>query len=819
MHPGNLLRDLRLAARSLLRSPVYTTVGLLTLALGIGLSTASFCTIDTLVLRHLPYPQSEDLRCIFRTTKQEFATFYHSPASFLDIREQAKSFEGVSIWCFGWLDFVRNGAPAEQVGACAVTGNFFDVIRIQPERGRGFTEGDELSGAPKVVVITHQMWQRRFAGDPAILGQMLRLSRESYEVVGVLPAAFEVPAFWGNIELFHVSQIHASYATTRHLRWFEIFARLRPGVSPEQAQAELDLIAARQARDYPKDHAGDGLQLRDIRTAYWRTPNKVVSGLMIGLSVLLLVATCVNLAGLQLVRCRAHRHELAIRSALGASRWQEMSPLVLESLLLALGGGLLGLLVAQWANAILSHRVLFDPAVEMTIPLDLRALGVAATVAILSGLGFGLLPALFAGRTRPIEALNEGARTSPESRSDGRIRRVLITTEIGIALLLVSTAAVFAAACISSARRHLGWNSDHLLEATVFLPYSPYVRDETDQETNKVGHRFVAEAQRDLATLPGVVGAAVAANSPLWGFGGQTGFITDSHPLPAPGREPSACANFVSPGFLATLQIPLRRGRDFTPDDRDDSPLVALVNQSLASALWPGESPLGKRLRLTTDPEHAEIVGVVGDIRYGWEYGQRSTRFQIYFPLAQRSVGARPQALFLRTRDEPTNHVGAVRRVVAALDPDLAVTSADSMRAHLRRGSRYFDTIAGNLVTFALIALLLAAIGLYGVIANLTAMRMHSIAIRVALGAVYRDIMRLMLGQGLRLVGVGLIAGGACTCVLVRLLAARIPGMDFPGAWVIAAAMFLLAAVGLLACWLPAHRAARGDPLDALREE
>lgn len=819
MHPGNLLRDLRLAARSLLRSPVYTTVGLLTLALGIGLSTASFCTIDTLVLRHLPYPQSEDLRCIFRTTKQEFATHFHSPASFLDLRAQTKSFEGFSTWNYGSLDLVRAGTPAEPIGACCVSGNFFELLRLPPERGRGFTADDERSGAPKVVVITHQMWQRRFAGDPAILGQMLRLSRESYEVVGVLPAAFEAPAAWVGIELFYVGQIHPSYATLRNNRWFEILTRLRPGVPPAQAQAELDLIALRQARDYPQDHAGDGLLLRDIRTAYWRTPGKVVTGLMIGLSALLLLATCINLAGLQLVRCRARRHELAIRSALGASRWQEMSPLVLESLLLALGGGLLGLLVAQWANALLSRHVLFDSTVPLAIPLDLRALGVAAAVAILSGLGFGLLPAWLAGHTRPIEALNEGARTAAGSRSDGRVRRVLITTEIGIALLLVSTAAIFAAACISSTRRQLGWNTDHLLETTVFLPFAPYVRDETGRDTNRIGHRFVAEVQRDLAALPGIADAAVAANSPLWGFGGQTGFITDDHPLPAPGREPSACSNFVSPGFPATLQIPLQRGRDFTSDDRDGSPLVALVNQSLAASLWPGTDPIGKRLRLTTDAEYAQIVGVVGDIRYGWEYWRQATPFQIYFPLAQRVVGSRPQTLLLRTRDEPTNHIAAVRRVVAALDPDLALTAPDSMRAHLRRGNRFFDTIAGNLAAFALIALLIAAIGLYGVIANLTAMRMHSIAIRVALGAVYRDIMRMILGQGLRLVGIGLLAGSACTYALVRLLATQIPGLNFPGAWVIAVAMFLLAAIGLLACWLPAHRAARDDPLAALREE
>jgi predicted permease len=819
MFSGTFLNDIRIAVRSLTKSPAYTTIGLLTLALGIGLSTASFCTIDSLILRHLPYPQSDELLSLFRTSKQDLATMWHSPAAFLDLRAQTRSFEGISTWNFGSLDLVHNGAPAEQIGACCVSGNFFDLIRVQPERGRGFTANDEHSGAPLVAVITHRMWQQRFGTDPAILGKTLRLSRDSFEIVGVLPASFDVPAFWGSTEIFYPFQIHPSYPTLRDTRWLELLVRPKPGISRTAAQNELDVVAARFARDFPKEHAGDGLQLRDIRTAYLRTPSKVVTGMMIGLSALLLLATCINLAGLQLVRCLARKHELAVRSALGASRWREMSPLVFESLLLALGGGLLGLLVAHWANALLGRFILFDSTLPMQIPLDTRALGVAAAIAILSGLGFGLLPALFAARTRPIEVLNEGGRTATESRSDGRIRRLLIVAEIAIALLLVSTSAVFAVACASLTQRRLGWSTDHLHQSTVFLPFSPYVRDETGQDTSKVGHRFVADLQRDLAALPGVTRAAIASMSPLWGFFGQAGFVIDGRALPEPGREPTACSNDVSPGYFATIEAPLLRGRDFTPDDRADRPLVAIINQTLATALWPGQDPLGQRLRLAADREFAEIVGIVGDLDYGSQYERSATRFQIYFPLAQRTAGARPEFLLLRTRDAPSDYTDAVRRTVAALDPDLALTQAGSVRQRMRQGNRFFDTIAGNLVAFATVALLIAAIGIYGVIANLTAMRLHSIAIRVALGAAYGDIMRMILGHGLRLVGAGLLAGCALTYALVRVLAAQIPGMGLPGVWIIAVGMFLLAAVGLLACWLPAHRAARVDPLVALRDE
>lgn len=805
--------NLRQAARSLLKSPGYLATSLLTLALGIGLSTASFCTIDSLVLRHLPYPQSEDLRCLFRTSKREYTTFFHSPAAFIDLRAQSRSFSEISTWNAGSLDLVHNGAPAEQIGACNVSGNFFDLLRFQPERGRGFTAADEKSGAPKVVVITHRMWQRRFGGDPAILGKALRLSRESYEVVGVLPAAFEVPAFWGNIEIFYPFQIHPNFATMRDTRWLEIIARTAPGVTRTQAQSELDLIAERQARDFPKEHAGDGLQLRDIRTAYWRTPGKVVTGMMIGLSALLLLATCINLAGLQLVRCLARKRELAVRCALGANRWQEMSPLVLESILLALGGGFLGLLVANWANAILGRFILFNSTLPMTIPLDARALVVAAGIAIISGLGFGLLPALFAARTRPIEALNEVGRSGTESRSDGRIRRVLIVAEIAIALMLVSTASVFASACASLTHRRLGWNAAQLYHAATSLPWDPYAKN------IEQGRRLVDNLQRDLTALPGVSHAAIANYSPLWGFYGQTGFVVDGRAVPDPGREPNAYACDISLDYFATLEIPLLRGRDFTTADHADHTRVAIVNRALANSLWPDTDPIGQRLRLVGDQDFAEIVGIVGDTAYAWGYERPPTRFQVYFPLAQRQAGAHPQVLLLRTRDDPASYADAVRRTVAALDPDLALTQTGALPTLMRQGNRLFDTIAGNLVVFALVALLIAAIGIYGVIANLTAMRLHSIAIRVALGAVYRDIMRMILGNGLRLVGAGLLAGCALTYALIRVLATQIPGMDFPGAWIIAIGMFLLATVGLLACWLPAHRAARVDPLIALREE
>ncbi len=808
----NLGSNLRHAVRSLRRSPGHTTVGLLTLGLGIGLSTASFCLIDSLVLRHLPYPQSEELVCIFRTARQ-FNIFLHSPASFLALRERTHSFADFSICKVFGLDLVRDGAPAEWVGSCAVSGNFFDLIRMQPERGRGFTAADEQSGAPLVVVITHRMWQQRFGGDPAILGRFLRLSRQSYEIVGVLPAAFEVPAFWGDVELFYPFQLHPAYRTMRDNRWLEIVARPKPGVTRAAAQAELDLLAARLAQEYPQDYAGDGFEIRDIRTAYWSTPSRVVTGLMIGLSALLLLATCINLAVLQFVRCLAQRHDLAVRAALGASRWQEMAPVVCESLLLALGGGLLGLLVASWANVVLGRYVLFSSALALEIPLGARALGVATALALLAGLGLGLLPSFLAARTRPIEALNEAGHTATESPSDGRIRRTLVVAEVAIALTLFCTAAVFATACSTLTRRERGWNTDHVFHAVVFLPWEPYGRDLA------TFRKFCAQLPRDLAALPGVAHAALSDVSPLWGYIKQTGIVVEGRPPPAPGSEPLTCFSFVSPEYFATLEAPLRQGRAFTDGDRDDRPRVAIVNRALAAACWPGRDPIGQHLRLAAETDFAEVVGVAGDLDYAFGYEKQATSFQVYFPLTQRRPQSHHCVMLLRTRDDPAGYLERVRRVVARHDPDLALIQTGTIPALLRQNNRFFDMVAGNLVVFAGIALFIAALGIYGVISNLAALRLRSLAIRAALGAAYGDLMRLILGHGLRLVGTGLLLGAAVTIGLVHVLVSRIPGMSFPGLWMVVIGLVVLGAIGLLACWLPAHRAARVDPLVVLRGE
>jgi putative ABC transport system permease protein len=391
------------------------------------------------------------------------------------------------------------------------------------------------------------------------------------------------------------------------------------------------------------------------------------------------------------------------------------------------------------------------------------------------------------------------------------MRRVLIVAEISIALVLVCTASTFAAACAAFTSRPVGWTTSGLFHGIFILPWDPYSK-EGDR-----GRRFVEEIERDFAAIPGVERAALASLSPLWGSWGQQTFVEEGVPPPEAGRAPMAAGLAVTNDFFATLEIPLIRGRTFSSSDRFDSPRVAVINRALADTLWPGADPLGKRIRYTLGTESFEIVGVVGDIEFGGEAGRPETRLQIYQPAAQTL--ALVECVLLRTAGDPARYTDTVRRIIAAKDADVTLAWAGTAHSQMRNSNRYFDTIAGNLVVFAVVALFIAVIGIYGVIANLTAMSVRAIAVRMALGALYSDIMRLILGHGMRLVLAGLLVGTALTYGLMRLLGHYVSGLHQPGAWVIAAGMAALAAAGLLACWLPAHRAARVDPLIALRGE
>ncbi|HWA28906.1 MAG TPA: ABC transporter permease [Lacunisphaera sp.] len=813
------MNQLLFACRQLIRAPAFTCAALLTLALGIGLSVASFSITNAFLLRPLSFPDSHQLLRVFRTSPQS-SSLPHAPANALDLCARATAFSTTAIYAPDNYALGEPGQPAERVNGLNATAGLFDVLRVQPVLGRGFQPGDDQPGQPLVALLSHRAWTQRFGADPGVLGREVRLNGRTFTIVGVLPPEFEAPLVWGRAEFVTPLTITPALRTLRTSRWAQCVGRLKPGVEMRAAQGELDAIATALLGEFPKENAGLGLRAAPLHDSNLGATTRTMLWLVTGVSGLMLLIACANLASLQLARGVARTHDLAVRAALGGNRWQLMTPLVIESLLLAAVGGAGGLLVALWLNDFVGRSVVLGPDRGYVLPVDGRVLAFAGGAALLSGLACGLVPAWLAARGSAAEALKDATRAATAGRGPQRLKRALVAGTLALALALVGITASFGIGFWRFMHRPLNWEPDGLFAGNVILPESRYAQ----RDQQRVFHRALLER---LAAIPGVEHAACAGSVPIYSLDGTmartTALIAESQPAPQPGTEVATEAISVSTDYFAALGIRVRQGRTFPAGLQASDPPVAVVNQAVADRFWPGQDPIGRRLRFTSTntlaagEEWFEVIGVVENVGMLVRLDAPATRLQVY--RSQVQLPSRYFTIVVRGVQPPEALVTPVRQAVAALDGDVAVAFAGSVRAIAELFQANIRIVIGNLAISSGLGLLIAAIGLFGVIAQLTTQRTREIGVRMALGACTADILRMIFGEGGRLFAIGAAGGLPAYLALYVIVRQGIPEVGLPGAWLVVANLLLLAAVTLLACWLPAKRAMHINPVEALRSE
>jgi predicted permease len=807
------MRDLRFALRSLARNPGFTVIAVLTLGLGIGLSASSFSFANTFLLRNVPYPEARRLVRIFRTSRQS-ANRPHAPANLLEVRDAVTSYSHVAIYNDDNFALGEPGKPAEQVGGLQTTAEFFELLGVRCALGRAFLPGEDAPGQDAVAVLTHRGWVNRYGGDPGVVGRTVRLNSQPYTIVGVLPESFEAPLVWGSPEFVMPRVLEPEFRTQRTSAWMQCVARLKPGVSLRQAQSELDTIASRLAQHYPTENGNDGLRVVALHDSNMDGIVHSLMWLMTGVALTMLLIACANLASLQVARGLGRSREFAVRAALGGGQRQLMAPLLFESLVLSLAGGALGLLVASWTNELFGRLLVINGASGLNIVIDGRVFGFAAFSSLLSAIAFGLAPAWLATRSpATAEALKEGARAATGSRAHQRLKHALIVAELGLTIVLVGAAAAFGIGARSFLRRELGWQPDGIFAGYFVLPPNRY----NDYDRTREFHRALLER---LAALPGVEHVTLARRLPiasLDGMGRTTRLVVENQLPLESGCEPTAEVDAVSADFFATLRIPLKQGSLFAPNVRHDDPLIVVINETCAERFWPGENPVGRRVRFVPGEQWLEIIGVVGDVRMATRLGRPETLLQLYRPLAQ--VPTRYTSVAVRAATPPEALTSEVRQTMAALDPDLPLAQAGALLPGLVRSFSNFNLVIVNLGISAGLALLIAAVGLFGVISQLTLQRTRDIGVRIALGASSRSIMGMILGEGAKLLVAGIAAGVPLFYVVNFILHRTMPEVPLPGLWLLVTNLAVLALTMFIAAWLPARRAAHVDPIVALRAE
>jgi putative ABC transport system permease protein len=810
-----LWQDLRYGFRLLLRKPGFTLVAILALALGIGANTAIFSVVNAILLRPLPYPEPERIVQLNHNYPQINLKASVSAFGYTIYKEQAKAFDQIAAISGGSLNLTGGGEP-EQLQTMMVTASFFPLFGGEAARGRVFLPEEEQDGRNRIAVLNDTLWVRRFGGDPNIVNKTIILNGENYTVIGVMPARFQFGREFGNApDLWVPLTFTPQQLEPRNLNneYLSVFGRVRAGLTVQQAQAEMDTLADNMRQQYSPNTRREqwGLLLQplnelvvgDVRFALW---------VLLGAVGLVLLIACANVANLTLARAADRQREIAIRAALGAGRARVIQQLLTESVLLAGVGGLLGLGLAAWGVSLLSNLSQIQIPRSHEIGLDWRVLLFTLGVSVLTGLLFGLIPALQVSGGNLHDTLKEGGR-SGQGGARGRLRSALIVAEMALALMLLVGAGLLMRSFWQLQQVSPGFQPQGVLSLMVSLPGQKY--KEPPQRVN-----FFDQLLPQLKSLPGVQAVGACLTIPMSGNNSSGSFQIEGRQIPPGQSSPHGDRWQAAGDYFETMKIPLVRGRYFNAQDTAESMGVAIIDETMARKYWPNEDPLGKRISFDRDdqnnPRWREIVGLVGHVKHRNLEGE--SRVQYYVPYAQRPT---PTSMFLvlRTNSDPTSLAASVRNTVRNLDKDLPVfrvTTMEQLVAGSMAQRRFTLWLLG---LFAVTALLLAAVGLYGVLAYSVSQRSHEIGIRMALGAQSRDVQKMVVGQGMKLVLLGTGIGLAGAFALMRWMASLLFGVGAADPLTYGVIAALLAGVALLACWIPARRATKVDPMIALRYE
>ena len=806
----SLIQDVRYGLRTLLKHPGFTIIAALTLALGIGANTAMFSVLNTFLFRSLPYPQSSQLVRVFRTSPHS-QSWPHSPGNFFDQREKNTVFEKMAAYEPVSRNLVAEGQMAERLVGLAGTADFLPLLGVAPELGRAFNPEEFEPGADNVIVLSDRFWQKRFGGDPGIVGRNLQLDGKSVNVVGVMPPGFEHPILWGPVDFWQPLTFNAEQKKIRDTNFLSSFARLKPGVSIAQAEQSLvTLVGNINKENFPNGKNPDSVRLEPLQRSMSDEIGRKVMWFTFGLAGFVLLIACANIANLQLVRTASRSRELAVRAALGAGRFRLLRQSLTESIVVALIGGLLSLGLALWAVRFISNY-LFASLPGAEVKLDLKVFAFAFGCSLLTGLLFGTVPAWLASRADINQAIRENSRGATTGRSQHRLRHVLIIGEVAFAMILLAAAGLFLRGLQKFINSDPGWSVDGLVTANMTLRGERYEKD-----AQRVA--FLSELENRLKTLPGVREVGIGISQPVYGFNSSSSFVVEGRPEPPPDQYPEMFFEPVSNDYFAALGVQLLRGRAFNNGDLADRPKVVIVNDSMVRHFWPNENPIGKRISNPGEKKDwQEIVGVVSDMKFPADLREPYTRYQAFVPLAQSAPDY--LTIALRTSQPAEKLENTLRSVVAGLDPTLPVYRVRSARTAMdsRLGS---ISLLGNLLgAFALLGLVLAAVGIYGVISYVVVQRTGEFGIRMALGAQGRDVLWLVLRKGALVILIGAVLGGAGSYAVGKLLIAAVPSLPTRDPFTLAIMGFVLIVVALVACYLPARRATKVDPLVALRYE
>ena len=810
----SLIKDIRHAIRSLLKHPGFTAITVITLALGIGANTAMFSVINAVLLRPLPYHEPSRLVTIWEESPER--GMYQMPVSFANLRDwvdQTKTFEQISAYTFTDLNLSGAGEPA-RLSAVRSSANLFSLVGAVPLLGRSFLPEEDKEGGTRVVILGHSLWQSRFGSDKAIIGRSLTLDNQNYTVVGVMSSKFQFPVGFGYmgkvlndpIDLY-VPLAASGRETERGNYSFFAMGRLKPGITINQARADMSLIERRLEKQYPDGNTGIGINLvptqeqtvKEIRTALL---------VLLGAVAFLLLIACANIANLLLARGASRQKEIAVRAALGASHWRVLRLFLTESVMLSLAGGGLGLLLAIWGTYALIALAPDNIPRLNEVGVDARVFGFTLGVSLVTGIVFGLIPGAHASKPDLNEALKEGSRGPMGSAAGKRTRSVLVAVEVALSLVLLIGAGLMIKSFWRLQQMNLGFDPDHVLAVNVSLSSSRYPEDRQQIA-------FFQESLERLRSLPGIQSAGATTGLPLTLELSGSDFRIEGQPEPEAGKEMIINTRSVSPGYFGTLGIRLLKGRDFDNRDKSDAPAAAIINHDLARIYFSNEDPIGKRITFDDGQSWMSIVGIIGDVKQlGLDSGAKP---EVYFSYLQKASPS--MSLVVRTASTPLSLSAAVKNQIQMIDKDLPIDDARTMQQLLAESTsgRRFNMLL--LTVFAGVALVLAIVGIYGVMSYTVTQRTHEIGIRVAVGAQPRDVFRMVIGQGMMLAMIGVAFGLVGAFALTRLMTSMLFGVEATDPATFVTIALLLTGVALVACCIPGRRATKVDPLVALRYE